>query len=249
MRVAAGTPIIDVTQSPCLLCEDLPCIAACESGALRSEAAAALGTAHIQPLDCLNRLGSSCTVCIERCPVPEALRLVDGVPVVEASLCTGCGQCAYACPAPSNAIAILPSELRPSLAQIEERAAAAAAATAVSDIESRAETEIELPDLQDQIVGDEVIGQLFVDLAALGQILEINEKGGARTHSETVGLDLDLAKERFLAGEVRALQIVYRHQDETWCDTLMRVPTGTRILRMLAPTRATDATETTYKAL
>ncbi len=38
MRAAAGTPMIDASESPCMLCEDLPCIAACETGALRSEA-------------------------------------------------------------------------------------------------------------------------------------------------------------------------------------------------------------------
>lgn len=244
LRNAGGTPIIDVMEAPCLLCEDLPCITACEPGALRTEAPAALGTAYVQPLDCLNRLGSSCTVCVERCPIPEALTFVDGVPVVSETLCTGCGQCQYACPAPTNAIAILPSDVRPSRAEIQARAAAAAAQVAVSTDFARSseEPKIELPELQDEIVDDEVIARLFTDLAALGQIIEINEKGAARTHSETAGLDLEVAKKRFLAGAVRAVQIVYRHQDETWCDTLMRVPAGTRILRMLAPTRVTDST-------
>jgi MauM/NapG family ferredoxin protein len=241
MRSAAGTPIIDAMQAPCLLCEGLPCITACEPGALRAEAPAALGTAFIQALDCLNRLGSSCTVCVEQCPIPGALTFVDNVPVVSESLCTGCGQCQYACPAPINAIAILPSKLRPSRAEVQSRAAAADVLIAESaNVAAPLEdSEIELPELQDEIVDDEVIGRLFDDLAALGQIIEINEMGGARAHSEGVGLDLEIAKRRFLAGDVRGVQIVYRHQDETWCDTLMRVPSGTRILRMLAPTRVT----------
>ena len=51
MREAERTPFIDPHRSPCLMCEELPCIAACETGALRSEAPAALGSARIQALE------------------------------------------------------------------------------------------------------------------------------------------------------------------------------------------------------
>lgn len=230
LRSAAETPIIDPTLAPCLLCEDLPCISACEPGALRAEAPSSLGTAHVQAFDCLNRLGTTCSVCVERCPVPGAMSWAGGVPTVDASLCTGCGQCHYACPAPSNAIAIHPNAERPTRAEIEARAATE---------QDAADLPIELPELHDEIVDDEIIDGLFRDLAALTRIVEIQEKGAARGHAERLGPDLESAKTRFAAGEIRALQIVYVYEDETWCDTLMRQPAGTRVLRMKAPARAT----------
>ena len=123
MRSAEETPIIDPALAPCLLCEDFPCISACEPGALRAEAPSSLGTAHVQAFDCLNRLGTTCSVCVERCPVPGALFWANGVPDVNPALCTGCGQCHYTCPAPTNAIAIHPNPERPTREEVEVRAA------------------------------------------------------------------------------------------------------------------------------
>ena len=111
----SGTPTIEPARAACMMCEDWPCIEACEPGALVLDAAVALGTAQVRPLDCLNRMGSSCSVCVEQCPVPDAMRMVDGLPTVEAGLCTGCGVCTHSCPSPSAAIMILPNRDRPTL--------------------------------------------------------------------------------------------------------------------------------------
>lgn len=230
LRSAAETPIIDPTLAPCLLCEDFPCISACEPGALRAEAPSSLGTAHVQAFDCLNRLGTTCSVCVERCPVPGVMSWAEGVPAVDASLCTGCGQCHYACPAPSNAIAIHPNAERPTRAEIEARAATEHEAD---------DTQFELPELHDEVIDDEVVAELFRDLGALTRVLEIQEKGAAKGHAERLEPNLEDARARYVAGEIRALQILYVYEDETWCDTLMRVPEGTRVLRMKAPARAT----------
>jgi Na+-translocating ferredoxin:NAD+ oxidoreductase RNF subunit RnfB len=51
---------------------------------------------------------SFCTVCSERCPVPGAIRVEKGIPVVVAETCTGCGVCHEVCPAPRNAVLVLP---------------------------------------------------------------------------------------------------------------------------------------------
>ena len=109
---AAGTPWIDAFRTPCHMCEDFPCVEACEPRALVLEQAGPIGTAQVRALDCLNRLGSPCSTCIEHCPVPDALVLRQGIPVVEPALCTGCGLCAHACPAPDKAILLVPAERR-----------------------------------------------------------------------------------------------------------------------------------------
>lgn len=106
-REAAGTPRIDPARTPCWLCSDLPCISACETGALIAEAPP-MGKARVQRFDCLGSMGTSCSSCQEQCPVEGALAIREGIPVVSEELCTGCGVCHYVCPAPNKAIAILP---------------------------------------------------------------------------------------------------------------------------------------------
>lgn len=109
LRAAAGTPMVDPLEAPCRVCVDVPCVRACPTGALREDASRVLGRAVIGAQDCLAHRGSSCSVCVERCPVPGALRLERGRPVIDASRCTGCGVCQHVCPAPRNAVIILPA--------------------------------------------------------------------------------------------------------------------------------------------
>ena len=56
---------------------------------------------------------SICSVCAERCPVPGAIRTERGIPSVVADTCTGCGVCHDVCPAPRNAVLVLPRNGRP----------------------------------------------------------------------------------------------------------------------------------------
>jgi Na+-translocating ferredoxin:NAD+ oxidoreductase RNF subunit RnfB len=53
---------------------------------------------------------SFCTVCSERCPVPGAMKVENGIPMVVAGACTGCGVCHEVCPAPRNAVLMLPRQ-------------------------------------------------------------------------------------------------------------------------------------------
>jgi Na+-translocating ferredoxin:NAD+ oxidoreductase RNF subunit RnfB len=56
---------------------------------------------------------SFCTVCSERCPVPGAMKVEKGIPMVVADTCTGCGICHDVCPAPTNAVLVLPRYRNP----------------------------------------------------------------------------------------------------------------------------------------
>lgn len=59
---------------------------------------------------------SFCTVCSERCPVPGAMKVAQGIPLVVADACTGCGVCHEVCPAPPNAVLMLPRRRTPRFA-------------------------------------------------------------------------------------------------------------------------------------
>ncbi|MGB7326734.1 MAG: 4Fe-4S dicluster domain-containing protein [Rubripirellula sp.] len=111
----AGTPVIEADTSACMMCEDFPCIAACEPGVLVDSIPKIMGTALVTQHLCLAHHGTTCTVCSERCPVAGAITVTDGKPTVNEEACTGCGVCRYVCPAPENAILLMPTFSRPSV--------------------------------------------------------------------------------------------------------------------------------------
>ena len=49
-----------------------------------------------------------CSLCVERCPEPGALHASQIIPMVVPEVCTGCGICQQVCPAPGNAVLMLP---------------------------------------------------------------------------------------------------------------------------------------------
>ncbi|MCB1341975.1 MAG: ferredoxin-type protein NapG [Pseudooceanicola sp.] len=125
---ATGTPFFTARDVPCEMCDDIPCVAACPTGALDQGLAsineARMGTAVlVDQENCLNFLGLRCDVCYRVCPViDEAITLELShnnrsghhaifAPTVHADRCTGCGKCEQACVLPEAAIKVLPVRL------------------------------------------------------------------------------------------------------------------------------------------
>ncbi len=115
LREAAGTPMIDAASTACIFCHDTPCISACKPGVLNRAQPLKMGVAWIQTMACLAHTGSFCSVCSERCPVTGAIAVLAGKPTIVADLCVGCGVCAAVCPAPINAVVVMPLADRPRL--------------------------------------------------------------------------------------------------------------------------------------
>ena len=111
--VAAKTPALDLTNKACHLCEDLPCVAACEPEALKPVAIESLkfATIRINTTTCLPYLGPECGVCVSVCPVPGAITLDLTIPEVNAEKCNGCAICREACIVEPSAITIHPLEV------------------------------------------------------------------------------------------------------------------------------------------
>jgi ferredoxin-type protein NapF len=105
----AGTPTIDPTGQPCIVCEDMPCVESCEAGVLRMDAPVAMALAKINTDTCLAYHGTVCTVCVDQCPVEDCMTMEGGRPRIDAQSCTGCGVCLYVCPVEGSAIDLLPT--------------------------------------------------------------------------------------------------------------------------------------------
>ena len=126
--VTLGTPYFEARKIPCEMCEDIPCVVACPTGALDKELTniddARMGLAVIVDQEtCLNYQGLRCDVCHRVCPLlNEAITLEPRhnqrsgkhtlfIPVVHSDKCTGCGKCERACVLEEAAIKILPIDL------------------------------------------------------------------------------------------------------------------------------------------
>lgn len=103
-----GTPVIFADQSPCLLCEDLPCIAACATEALLPVdrlADVRIGLAELSQRLCT--AGQGCHACVSKCPT-DALAMDFGEMrlLISPQSCVGCGICESICKTVNDHVAI-----------------------------------------------------------------------------------------------------------------------------------------------
>lgn len=118
-----GTPVITPRETPCYLCQDLPCVKACPSGALDNNLEdienVRMGTAVIIDREsCLSIRGLRCEVCYRQCPlIDKAITLevrhntrtdehTIMEPVVHKEKCVGCGICENSCVLPKPVIVV-----------------------------------------------------------------------------------------------------------------------------------------------
>lgn len=113
-----GFPILLPDQTPCYLCDDVPCIAACETDALVAVEHiedVRMGLAVVSPKACTAEQG--CNACVSQCPTHALSMDFDGFRViVSESRCVGCGICEYTCKSVNDRIAITVRPARSSAA-------------------------------------------------------------------------------------------------------------------------------------
>ena len=128
-----GTPFFIPTEVPCFMCEDIPCVPVCPSGALDQLLVsndkgeldinkASMGLAVVHKESCIAFWGIQCDACYRACPLlGEAITIemhrnertgkhTFMLPIVNDNACTGCGLCEQACVTEKPAIFVLPNE-------------------------------------------------------------------------------------------------------------------------------------------
>lgn len=103
-----GTPILYADQSPCLVCEDFPCIAACRTDALVPVSGieqVRMGTAEVSHRFCT--AGQGCHACVSKCPTNALVLDVASLQLsVSPEICVGCGMCEMICKTVNDRVAI-----------------------------------------------------------------------------------------------------------------------------------------------
>jgi hypothetical protein len=94
---------------------------------------------------------------------------------------------------------------------------------------------LELPPVHQASLAWSVVDELFDDLAALAQHVEVRLKLVGRARAEAGTTDLAGARRALVDGSAIGAQIRYVHAGQPWCDTLVREAEGLRLIRMASP--------------
>ncbi len=132
--VLIGTPFFEPLDVPCYMCEDIPCVPVCPSGALDMPSLlnekkeldirkASMGLAVVHKESCISFWGIQCDACYRACPLLDSAITIEYqknertgkhaylLPIVHDDACTGCGLCEKACVTEKPAIFVLPNEV------------------------------------------------------------------------------------------------------------------------------------------
>jgi hypothetical protein len=86
--------------------------------------------------------------------------------------------------------------------------------------------------MSNAILGHDELAALFQDYRVCAAGLQIQLKTGPGFVLPHGAPSLDDAEAMLRAGNIRGLQVRYRFGEQSWCDTLMPLPSGARLVRI-----------------
>ena len=93
-----------------------------------------------------------------------------------------------------------------------------------------------LPEVFEAMLDDRTLDDLFFDVSLLPGPVDVRWKAAPDVRADEAPISLDEAREVLRSGRARAVQLRYVHEGKGWCDTLLRLPGGTRLVRTEIPT-------------
>ena len=128
-----GTPYFTPREVPCYMCEDIPCVPVCPTGALDKDLVstdgkldinkADMGVAVVDTKNCIAFWGIQCDACYRACPLLDKALYLEYEknertgkhaflkPIVDSDYCTGCGLCEHACVTKKATITVVPRDV------------------------------------------------------------------------------------------------------------------------------------------
>lgn len=95
-----------------------------------------------------------------------------------------------------------------------------------------------LPPLYESVLGEGELDALFTDLGMLEGPIEISLKRARTERAGDGAISLADARAALRDRSARGVQIRYVHERVAWCDTLLSLQSGTRLVRFAVPTGA-----------
>lgn len=95
-----------------------------------------------------------------------------------------------------------------------------------------------LPELQQSILDDQTLQQVFTDIDACTKVLQVIPKQTTTGYIEPRNIPLDHGYNLITQRKLRALQIRYLYDNAEWWDTVISLPQGFKIVRIKHDTNA-----------
>lgn len=90
----------------------------------------------------------------------------------------------------------------------------------------------DLPEINEAILDKATLDQLFDDVSQCTHLIEVIVKHDRRSQTPDANYTLHQARQLLEDGSAMGIQLRYQYDNAQWWDTLMRTPTGTRIVRI-----------------
>ena len=97
-----------------------------------------------------------------------------------------------------------------------------------------------IPEMREMVFDEEQVASFMDDLKNLTQIESIQTKGGKSLHADESQINLDDAFTALKKGEIRGIQIRYRHNGFDWTDSVFIVANDYKIIRCQHPVRENE---------
>lgn len=88
-----------------------------------------------------------------------------------------------------------------------------------------------VPPLVEGQIDSATLSRLFADIQTAGTVIGVREKSGPAEYANGEMMPSNVALQRLLSGDARAVQVRYQFDGHEWTDTILASASGFRVVR------------------